>query len=125
MERELILCMCLKCLGVSYEIDAAAGMAYISGKVNAKKLLKRIVKAGKKDAEVCWVRTGDEYSTPCFGNGYYDDQQRLSYDPYINYNYMGLYAATHHNYYSSYGHHNPMTTHYYPQLLPAPYTSYY
>lgn len=42
----------MKCLGVSYEIDAAAGMAYISGKVNAKKILKRIVKAGKKGAEV-------------------------------------------------------------------------
>ncbi|XP_062026305.1 uncharacterized protein LOC133742634 [Rosa rugosa] len=115
--------------GVSYQIDAQAGMAYISGKVNAKKLLERIVKAGEKDAAVCWVRTGEEYTTPCYGNGYYNDQQRLlSCDPYNNYNYMGSYAPTTPpplppSYYPSYGHHNPMT-HYYPQL-PPPYTSYY
>ncbi|CAB4277942.1 unnamed protein product [Prunus armeniaca] len=123
--------MLKKIQGASYNVDAEGGMAYVSGKVNPRKLIRRLVKAGK-EAELCWVRTGDEFT---YGNGngngsgYYEGQRY--YDPSSS-NYMGLTAGPNyynmngnygHGYYSSYSHHHghPMNN-YYPQ---APYSYNY
>ncbi|BBH02092.1 Leucine-rich repeat protein kinase family protein, partial [Prunus dulcis] len=86
--------MLKKIQGASYNVDAEGGMAYVSGKVNPRKLIRRLVKAGK-EAELCWVRTGDEFTYGNGnGNGYYEDQRY--YDPSSNY--MGLTAGP--NYYN-------------------------
>ncbi|KAH0987334.1 hypothetical protein GBA52_014511 [Prunus armeniaca] len=46
--------MLKKIQGASYNVDAEGGMAYVSGKVNPRKLIRRLVKAGK-EAELCWI----------------------------------------------------------------------
>lgn len=104
-------------LGASYNVDAEAGMAYISGKVDPRKLLRRLVKAGK-EAEICWVRTGDQCTyydgyggegNIQNGNGYYDH----------SYNYMDGYNG-HYGQSSSYyphGHYGHSSS-YYPQATP-------
>ncbi|KAM1026512.1 hypothetical protein ACFX13_040139 [Malus domestica] len=111
--------MLKKIQGASYNVDAEAGMAYISGKVDPRKLLRRLVKAGK-EAEICWVRTGDQCtyydgyggeSNIRNGNGYYDH----------SYNYMDGYYNGHYGHSSSYyphGHYGHSSS-YYPQ--PTPY----
>lgn len=68
------------------------------------------MKAGK-EAELCWVRTGDRYS---YGNGYYEDSRQASYrgsDPY----YWDIGYNQQHGYYSyNHPHEQPPMTHYYP-----------
>ncbi|KAJ4829553.1 hypothetical protein Tsubulata_017163 [Turnera subulata] len=48
-----------KIAGLHYNIDAETGMAYISGRVDPNKILRKIAKAGKH-AELCWVQTGKQ-----------------------------------------------------------------
>lgn len=105
-------------------------MAYVSGKVDPQKLLKRLVKAGK-EAELCWVRTGSDqytdygnvgyhqypYSSGGGGGGYYEDPRQASYrDPYYNWD-----AYNQHAFYNS---HEPPMVHYYPHPS-YPYHNYY
>ncbi|VVA33024.1 PREDICTED: heavy metal-associated isoprenylated plant [Prunus dulcis] len=115
--------MLKKIRGASYNVDAEAGMAYISGKVNPTKLLRRLVQAGK-EAEICWVRTGDQCNNyDGYGegniivnaNGYYDHHSYYragAVDPYMD-GYNGPYGQR--SSYYPYGH-------YYPQA--PPYTYY-
>ncbi|KAF3453358.1 hypothetical protein FNV43_RR03798 [Rhamnella rubrinervis] len=105
--------------GATYSIDAEEGMAYVSGKVDPQKLLKRLVKAGK-EAELCWVTTGpDQYTnygnvgyhqhpySSGGGSGYYEDPRHAPYrDPYYNWD-----AYNQHAYYNSY---EPSSFHYNP-----------
>ncbi|KAJ6414345.1 hypothetical protein OIU84_007042 [Salix udensis] len=53
--------------GVSYAIDVEQGMAYIRGRVDPNKLLKKLSKGGKH-ADICWVETGN--MNPYMNNGY-------------------------------------------------------
>ncbi|KAB5568054.1 hypothetical protein DKX38_001847 [Salix brachista] len=53
--------------GVSYAIDVEQGMAYIRGRVDPNKLLKKLSKGGKH-ADICWVETGN--MNPYMSNGY-------------------------------------------------------
>lgn len=116
-----VLRLCLNGLGASYNVDAEAGMAYISGKVNPTKLLRRLVQAGK-EAEICWVRTGDQCTNyDGYGegnivnaNGYYDHHSYYragAVDPYMD-GYNGPYGQR--SSYYPYGH-------YYPQAPPYNY----
>ncbi|KAJ4851209.1 hypothetical protein Tsubulata_032758 [Turnera subulata] len=59
--------------GVSYSIDAEAGMAYITGRVDSENLLKKLAKV-KKHAELCWVETGNQNSMHLQGNNGYHHQ---------------------------------------------------
>ncbi|XP_015902604.4 uncharacterized protein LOC107435493 [Ziziphus jujuba] len=91
--------------GATYSIDAEEGIAYVSGKVDPQKLLRRLVNAGK-EAELCWVKTGGDQYT--YGNGYYEDPRHTSYkgsDPY--------YWDIAHNQHGNYSY-NPSMAHYYP-----------
>ncbi|KAJ6708640.1 METAL ION-BINDING PROTEIN [Salix koriyanagi] len=53
--------------GVSYAIDVEQGMAYVRGRVDPNKLLKKLSKGGKH-ADICWVETGN--MNPYMNNGY-------------------------------------------------------
>ncbi|KAF7805419.1 heavy metal-associated isoprenylated plant protein 32-like [Senna tora] len=66
-----------KIQGVSYDLDAEEGMIYISGKVEAQKIVRKIAKYGKH-AELCWIRTGDHN---IYANSHVADE-RASYMPY-------------------------------------------
>lgn len=82
-----------KIKGVNYNFDTNEGMIYISGKANPRKILNRIAKHQKK-VELCWVRTGEQYSygnnmsayPTTYPSGYYPPppgSYYQSYDPYF------------------------------------------
>jgi hypothetical protein len=118
-------------LGVVYDIDVQEGMAYISGKVDPHKILKKLVKSGKH-AKLCWVEIGNQYTyyqddmhPPSRGgrDPYWDDYSRDSYlnsyrsrTPYWDNGYRPGYN-------SYYQYQPPMTNNYYQPH--APYNPYY
>ncbi|XP_031271431.1 uncharacterized protein LOC116129841 [Pistacia vera] len=53
-----------KIKGASYNINVEEGMAYITGKANPSKLLKKL--RSEKYADLCWVMTGNRIT---YGNG--------------------------------------------------------
>ncbi|KAJ7947572.1 putative Metal ion-binding protein [Quillaja saponaria] len=55
-----------KIKGASYDLDAEQGMMYVTGKVDPRRILRKLGKHGRH-ARLCWVRTEDQY---CQGNNY-------------------------------------------------------
>ncbi|KAH8515025.1 hypothetical protein H0E87_003757 [Populus deltoides] len=90
--------------GVSYAIDVEQGMAYIRGRVDPNKLLKKLSKGGKH-ADICWVETGN--MNPYMNNGY-------QYPPTGGYHQPG--PAYHQGYHPGYA-----MTSYYPKRPPTYY----
>jgi hypothetical protein len=90
--------------GVSYAIDVEQGMAYIRGRVDPNKLLKKLSKGGKH-ADICWVETGN--MNPYMNNGY-------QYPPRGGYHQPG--PAYHQGYHPGYA-----MPSYYPKRPPSYY----
>lgn len=112
-------------LGVVYDIDAEEGMAYITGKVDPHKILKKLVKSGKH-AQLCWVEIGNQYTYSQDGS-YLHPRGREPYyeDPYpylSSYRRDSYWDGYNGPGYNSYYPHQPMP-HYYPPQVP--YNPYY
>lgn len=89
--------------GASYTIDAEEGMAYITGRANPRKLLRKL-QSGKY-ANLCWVSAGNQIT---YGNAYHEGMQMQS--PYA-YNTRQLQPP---GYWHDHHYDHPML-HYYPQ----------
>nr|POE92195.1 hypothetical protein CFP56_53908 [Quercus suber] len=111
--------------GVVYDIDAEDGMAYITGKVDPHKILKKLVKSGKH-AQLCWVEIGNQYTYSQDGS-YLHPRGREPYyeDPYpylSSYRRDSYWDGYNGPGYNSYYPHQPMPHYYTPQV---PYNPYY
>ncbi|KAM3729340.1 hypothetical protein ACB098_12G004000 [Castanea mollissima] len=114
-----------KISGVVYDIDAEEGMAYITGKADPHKILKKLVKSGKH-AQLCWVEIGNQYTYSQDGS-YLHPRGREPYyeDPYpylSSYRRDSYWDGYNGPGYNSYYPHQPMP-HYYPPQVP--YNPYY
>lgn len=112
-------------IGVSYSIDAEQGIAYISGKIDAGKLLKMLAKS-QKYAEVCWINSGNHnasnsripfhgyntYYNTGYGKHYHLDGRRENLNHWPHSHYDQPYTSQTIPFYE------PSTALYFPQAPP-------